>query len=148
MSGRFSLLLYHCVFGTQDRRGVIHAAVAGELYPYMASILPPAKGKVLKVGGAKDHVHVLLELTTDTTVAEAMRLIKSNSSRWLNASGLCGGPFRWQRGFAAFTVSQSAKDDVASYIGRQQIHHRRGGWDEELAALLARHGLSCGGAGG
>jgi len=140
MPASYSKLLYHCVFATQDRLPLIHEGVARELYPYMASVLPRRKGRMLKVGGMKDHVHVLLELSTDTPVAEAMRLVKANSSKWLNEAGLCG-PFRWQSGFSAFTVSASARSSVECYIARQHKHHRRGGFAEELAALLRKHGV-------
>ncbi len=141
MPGSYCKLLYHCVFATQDRLPLVHEGVARELYPYMASILPSRKGTILKVGGTKDHVHVLLELSSDTPVAEAMRLVKANSSKWLNGRGLCSGLFRWQSGFSPFTVSVSARDTVESYIARQHQHHRRGGFAEELAALLRRHGI-------
>jgi len=141
MPSSYCRLLYHCVFGTKERRPLIHAGVADELYPFMAAILTPEQGRVLKIGGVKDHVHILLELPTDVHVAEALRVLKANSSRWLNRRGLLDGPFRWQSGFAAFSVSYSARDAVESYIARQGRHHERGGFAEELAALLKRHGL-------
>ncbi|MFO7955876.1 MAG: IS200/IS605 family transposase [Candidatus Brocadiia bacterium] len=141
MPSSYSKILYHCVFGTKERRAQIHAGVANELYPYMASILPPEKGRVLKVGGTKDHVHLLLELPTNVCIAEAARLLKSNSSRWLNRSGLLVSPFRWQRGFAAFSVSASAEESVRSYLERQEHHHAQRGFREELVALLDRHGV-------
>ena len=141
MPSSYSRLLYHCVFGTKERRPVIHAAVADELYPFMASILTPDQGRVLKVGGTKDHVHLLVQLPTDVSVADAIRAVKANSSRWLNRRGLVDGPFRWQAGFAAFSVSYSAREAVERYITGQAGHHERGGFAEELAELLKRHGL-------
>jgi REP element-mobilizing transposase RayT len=141
MPSSYSRLLYHCVFATHGRRELIPHSVARELHPYLTGILRVAQGKILKVGGAKDHLHTLLELAPDVPVATAMRLLKSNSSKWLNARGLLDAPFRWQRGYAAFTVSASALDQVKSYIAGQHEHHKRGGFEEELRRLLGRHGI-------
>jgi REP element-mobilizing transposase RayT len=134
-------LLFHCVFSTRERRELLTAQVRESLYPYMASIMDQAKGHVLRVGGTKDHVHLLLRLATDTSVAEAMRLIKANSSRWLNRRFGAPGPFRWQEGFGAFTVSWSAMEDVCAYIDGQEAHHRRQSTRDELRRLLGLHGV-------
>jgi putative transposase len=81
----------------------------------------------------------LVELPTDVSIADAVRAVKANFSRWLNRRGLLDGEFRWQAGFAAFTVSYSARDAVERYIARQGQRHARGGFAEELAELLKRH---------
>jgi putative transposase len=49
--------------------------------------------------------------------------------------------FAWQSGYGAFSVSQSAIDAVRAYIARQAEHHRRVTFEEELRALLDRHGV-------
>jgi REP element-mobilizing transposase RayT len=141
MPSSYSCLLYHCVFATHGRQEVITNTVAKELPRYLTRILTPEQGHIIKVGGTKNHVHVLAELAPEVCVATAMRLLKSNSSKWLNAGELMDGPFRWQRGYAAFTVSASARDRLKSYITRQAEHHKRHGFEEELGHLLERHGI-------
>jgi len=129
MPSSYCRLLYHCVFGTKERRPLIHAGVADELYPFMAAILTPEQGRVLKIGGVKDHVHILLELPTDVHVAEALRVLKANSSRWLNRRGLLDGPFRWPERDAPATqhgvarASQPAPEPPAG--GRHSDSHGR-----------------------
>ncbi|MFG0252358.1 MAG: transposase, partial [Phycisphaerales bacterium JB038] len=49
--------------------------------------------------------------------------------------------FGWQGGYGAFTVSKSAVDEVTRYINKQEEHHRRMTFQEELVALLERHGI-------
>jgi REP element-mobilizing transposase RayT len=141
MPSSYSMLLYHCVFGTKDRQGLITKQLARRLHPYINAIVHKTGGRVHAIGGTKDHVHMLMELPTDASVAEAMRLVKGNSSRWVNAERLCDGRFQWQAGFAAFSVSASAAESVRDYVARQEEHHRRGGFAEELASLLRRHGI-------
>ena len=49
--------------------------------------------------------------------------------------------FAWQAGYAAFSVSQSNIDVVANYIAKQEEHHRKVSFQDELRALLKRHGV-------
>ena len=49
--------------------------------------------------------------------------------------------FAWQKGYAAFTVSASAMDDVRAYILNQEEHHRARSFREELKAFLDRSGV-------
>ena len=58
------------------------------------------------------------------------------SSDLIGAAG-----FSWQEGYAAFTVSASARDSVREYIGRQEEHHRRKTFREELVEFLEKSGV-------
>ncbi len=49
--------------------------------------------------------------------------------------------FAWQEGYAAFTVSASAVDEVRRYIENQEEHHRKRDFLEELKILLVRSGV-------
>jgi len=49
--------------------------------------------------------------------------------------------FGWQSGYGAFSVSQSAKESVISYIASQELHHRKMTFQEELRSLLRKHGI-------
>jgi hypothetical protein len=68
-----------------------------------------------------------------------MHQVKGASSRWMNERG--GEAFAWQNGYGAFSVSGSNVPKIVSYIHRQEEHHRRFTFQEELDELLARHGL-------
>jgi hypothetical protein len=46
--------------------------------------------------------------------------------------------FAWQEGYAAFTVSASAVDEVRRYIENQEEHHRERSFREELLVMLQR----------
>ena len=49
--------------------------------------------------------------------------------------------FAWQEGYSIFTVSANACDAVASYIERQEEHHRQKSFREELFEMLDRAGI-------
>ena len=111
-----SKLLYHYIFSTKGRRALITEASRPRLYPYIASILGAKDGLLLAVGGTADHVHLLIELPAALSVADAMRLVKANSSKWARETFPTHAEFGWQTGYGAFTVSASATDDVIRYI--------------------------------
>jgi len=91
-----------------------------------------------------DHVHLLIDLPPTRALDEVVKALKGSSSRWINASGLLVGHFRWARGYGAFSVSQSGLEDVITYIEGQEEHHRIKTFAEEYEAFARRYGLGSG----
>ena len=71
-----------------------------------------------------------------------MQKVMGNSSKWLGEQGWHRVAFSWQRGYAAFSVSQSMAEKVGSYISRQEEHHRKVTFEEELVELLEKQGVT------
>jgi len=67
-----------------------------------------------------------------------MRVIKTNSSKWMNEHQ---ERFAWQDGYGAFGVSESNLPAVVKYIHSQKEHHRKMTFEEEYLALLKKHGI-------
>jgi len=89
-----------------------------------------------------DHVHVLVDLPTKLAIDEMMQLFKGSSSHWINQSDLVAGKFAWGRGYGAFSVSHSGVAEVAKYITRQEEHHHKRSYSEEIKLLVERYGLT------
>ena len=68
-----------------------------------------------------------------------MEILKVSASKWIKTHGSGFDEFHWQRGYGAFSVSESGKDAVVKYIENQEEHHRKQGFQEEYRLLLARH---------
>ena len=75
-------------------------------------------------------------------MADLMRILKTNSSRWVHEEFPGHEGFAWQAGYGAFTVSASRADDVTAYIAAQLEHHRRVSFQEEFLSLLRKHGIA------
>jgi putative transposase len=127
--------------GRQPVVGLIVPALRPRLYEYMVGVAKHEFGRAVEIGGTLNHVHGLLSLRTDVSLAEAMRKWKSLASGWVHKTFPNHQALVWQVGYAAFSVSQSAVDDVRAYIARQEEHHRRITFEEELRAFLDRHGI-------
>ena len=81
MAHTYTKILIHAVFSTKQRLPLISDEWRDRLYRYMAGILDGKQGHLILAGGVNDHVHLLLRLSASTSVAEAMRLIKTNSAK-------------------------------------------------------------------
>lgn len=49
--------------------------------------------------------------------------------------------FYWQRGYAAFTVSQSNLKHVQQYLAGQKEHHRKVSFRDEFILFLKANGI-------
>lgn len=139
MPASYTNLLYHIVFSTKDRRPFITPKLQIELHPYIGGIIVDAGGKPIEIGGVADHVHILAKLPATLAIADALRLIKANSSKWAGERKDLVRTFAWQTGYSAFTVSKSQADAVLAYIRNQARHHRRKTFKQELISLLDKH---------
>jgi putative transposase len=116
--------------------------LAARLFPYMAGIVKERKGVPLIVNGPADHVHLLVYVSATESMANLLRVVKTNSSRWVHEQFPEHKGFGWQAGYGAFTVSGSRAAQVTEYIAAQQEHHRRISFQEEFLILLQKHGVA------
>ncbi len=139
----FTQLYIMVVFGVKYRLRLIDKNMKQPLHNMLWKILEAhGKGsKTLAIGGTADHVHVFFTLSPNIALSDLVREIKSRTSRWINEQGLCTGSFEWQRGYGAFSYSQSSKSQVLAYIGNQEEHHKRLTFREELQRFLDSYEL-------
>src|ERR1700732_5300764 len=116
MPQSFASLTYHIIFSTKGWIPVLTPHLVPCLYQYFGGILKPNEGTLLAAGGMPDHVHLLIGLGRETSVADAVRLLKTNSSKWIHENFPEQRSFAWQAGYGAFTVSYSNSGTVKSYI--------------------------------
>ena len=136
MSQSFTNLLYHIIFSTKDRRPLIKGDYQIRLYDYIGGIIRKTDGVSLGINGTDDHVHVFAKLRPDRALSDVLRDLKANASGWMHEVFPEVSDFAWQRGYGAFTVSESNADDVRSYIARQQQHHQRISFRDEFIQFL------------
>ena len=105
MAHTFTNLLTHAIFSTKDRAPLLDAELTTKMVPYMIGILLELKAKTLAVNGVADHVHMLFATPPSLSVADVMRILKTNSSRWVHRTSPTRRMFGWQSGYGAFSVS-------------------------------------------
>jgi REP element-mobilizing transposase RayT len=97
-------------------------------------------GIALNVGGVADHVHGLIGLKPTHCISDFVRELKKATSGWAGAQHEHG--FGWQEGYSIFSVSASMLETVSAYIERQEAHHQKRTFVEELKELLEKHGVN------
>ena len=131
MAHTFTSLLTHIIFSTRERAPLIADAIRTDLHAYLGGILRELRATPIVIGGTADHIHVLLQACrADFAVADCLRVLKTNSSRWVKEKWPERRSFGWQGGYGAFSVSESNRANVVRYIQGQAEHH--------LSALLSR----------
>ena len=125
--------VFHIVFSTKQRTHLIPADRQPRLWNYLAGIACTHGMQVLAVGGTADHVHIMIALPAETALADAVRTLKANSSRWMRETS---PSFAWQQGYGAFSVSPSQLERVKHYIANQPAHHRTRSFEQEFLTML------------
>jgi putative transposase len=117
MSHMYTSLLSHCIFSTKDRAPEIDEELRPQLFAYMGGIARSIDCAALLINGVADHVHLLLSLPATLSMADAMRLIKTNSSKWVHEQWPARSGFAWQSGYGAFSVSLHGLFPTACAVG-------------------------------
>ena len=136
MSQSFTNLLYHLIFSTKDRRPIITLDYQPRLYDYIGGIIREVGGTSLGINGIEDHVHLVTKLRPDKALSDVLRVLKCNASGWMHDVFPSLAEFSWQRGYAAFTVSQSNVEDVRRYVAGQKEHHEKISFRDEFIGFL------------
>jgi REP element-mobilizing transposase RayT len=139
MAHSLTSVLVHIVFSTSGRAPLLTDAIRPDLHAYLGGILRELRATPIAIGGTADHVHLLIPLPPDLALADCTRVVKTNSSRWVKERWTQRRSFAWQRGYGAFSVSESRRAAVIRYIQDQDRHHRRISFKDEFLTLLRNH---------
>jgi len=137
MANTYSQISIHAVFAVKERENFIMASWHDQLHRYLSGIITTNGATSLAVGGWKDHVHIFFGMTVSISISDFMRIVKANSSKWINDQRFIKGKFQWQPGYGDFSHSRSQRDGVINYIMGQEEHHRHRTFKEEYLKILS-----------
>ena len=141
MGHTYSNNLFHIIFSTKDRCGLLSDKIRDELHCYITGIIRNQDCALVKINSVTDHAHLLCKIKPSISVSDFTSKVKSNSSRWMKERFELPYGFQWQSGFSSFSVSESSAKSVIRYIENQQEHHRAVTFEEELKSFLDKHGV-------
>jgi putative transposase len=131
--------LIHLVFSTKNREPVLTEAVREPLCAYASAVLRDLDSHVIAMSAWHDHVHILLELSKNHSLARIVMEVKRATSKWIKTQGKGFAGFHWQNGYGAFSIGQSGVEEVTKYIANQAEHHRVKSFQEEFRSFLKRY---------
>ena len=119
-----SYLYCHFVFRTKYREAVLFKQLREELYQFLIQKSREIGSIIIEINGYADHIHILIRLNKNISVANLAKSLKGSSSRWINQKKVFAEIlFRWQRGYYCETVSKRNLDQLRSYIKGQVDKH-------------------------
>lgn len=131
----------HFVWSTKNREPFLTDEIRSKIFGHIRENAETKEIYIDFIGGYVDHVHCLISLGTDQTIENLMRLIKGESSFWINKNKLTQGKFGWQDEYFAVSVSESNVASVRRYIANQEEHHKSKSFDEEFRGFMKRAGF-------
>jgi len=142
MANTYTQLYVHIVFAVKDRACLVAQSWKSRIERYIAGVINNRGHKLYIINAQPDHVHLLVSLDPNDALSDAVRDIKSSSSRFINEEKLVHGHFQWQEGYGAFSCSQSSVARVVEYIKNQDSHHGSRSFIDEYRILLRKYDIA------
>ena len=136
MPNTYTQLYIHIVFAVKHREALIIEAIRERIEKYITGIINGKKQKLYAIYIMPNHLHLLVSINPDTAISDLVRIIKSESTKFINDNNLTQSKFYWQEGFGAFSYSKSQIRNVIDYILNQPEHHRTKRFKEEYIDFL------------
>ena len=131
----------HLIFHIKSQGVKMQENDLDRIHAYIGGIINELGGIPIAVGGTNDHIHILTTLPKTIALSDFVRIIKTNSSKWLKQSNSDYTKFAWQEGYGAFSVSPSLIEKTTNYIRSQAEHHRKHTFQEEYKRFLDTYGI-------
>lgn len=131
----------HLLWGTRARRPWLDPEWRPRLFGHAGALAGKRGARLLCAGGTRDHVHLYIEHPPSISLADLVHAIKAGTSRWIHEGYPHRRDFRWQGGYAAFSVTPRDDSAVQAYIREQEVLHRERAFYAEYVGLLDRHGV-------
>ena len=131
----------HLVWATKKREPLLDKALHQKLFSHVRENALAKNIHIDFINGHIDHVHLLVSLNADQTVANIVQLIKGESSYWINKNKLTLQKFEWQDDYFAVSVSESVINAVREYIKSQEEHHKKKTFQQEYEEFISKYGF-------
>ena len=132
----YTQILYQVVFSTKNRVHALTKPGREELFRYISGVLKKKSCHLYQIGGVADHLHIITHLHPSVALASLVKDIKLASSEHIKTHNLFPLFDGWQVGYAGFTYSFEAKDNLIFYVQNQEEHHINNSYKEELIRFL------------
>ena len=88
----------HLIFHIKSTGIKMRECDLNEIFAYVGGIIKGVNGLPIEIGGRPDHIHILTSLPKTMSLSEFVRVIKSNSSKWIKGLDVRYRMFEWQEG--------------------------------------------------
>jgi REP element-mobilizing transposase RayT len=137
MPQSLSKVYLHVIFSTKNRAPLISEKIRLDAQAYFVKVGSNLGSFTKEIFMMPDHIHWLCTLPRTITIADLVKNVKISSSIKMNE--MVKGDFNWQKGYGAFSVSQSKIETVRKYIQNQPEHHAKEDFQTEYRRFLKEY---------
>ena len=139
MPNTYSQIYIQLVFATKGRETTIHSNFRNEIEKYICGIFNNKNQKVIAIYANPDHIHIFFSYKNLTvSIPELVKIVKVESTKFINDKTFFMGKFSWQEGYGAFSYSKSQAEVVKKYVLNQEEHHKKKSFRREYLQLLEK----------
>mgnify|MGYP002516323489 FL=1 len=114
---------YHIVFAPKYRRQAIYSKIKADIGKIIRKLCEVKKVEILEANACPDHIHILVKIPPNISVAQFMGYLKGKSSlmifdRHANLKYKYGNRHFWCRGYYVDTVGRN-EAKIAEYVRNQ-----------------------------
>jgi putative transposase len=129
----------HLVFSTKYREKTLYPEIRRKVHAHIIENCANKDIFLQSINGVDDHLHCLISLKREQSLAHVANLIKGESSYWINKQGFMKEKFLWQDDYYAISVSESRVPIVINYIKNQEAHHFKKNFESEIREITANY---------
>ena len=137
----YTQTLYHIVLRTHRSEKTIVIEKERDFYTYALGFINNVGGKLFRIGGMPDHVHILVSLPATLAMSKFVQDFKVATSKWLKNNPDFPNFDGWTKEYAGFTYNMRDRQMISNYIARQKEHHMKKSFAEEYRAFLVDNGI-------
>lgn len=131
----------HLIWSTKNRQAFLKKEIKSKIISHIKENAQNKNIYIDFINGDVDHIHTLISLKSDQTIAKVAHLLKGESSHWINKNNLIYQEFAWQEEYIAVSISHSAVNKVRDYIKNQEEHHKKKSFAEEYNIFIDKYGF-------
>jgi REP element-mobilizing transposase RayT len=133
--------MVHVIWSTKNRKPLISKELKLLLLQHIKENSFKKDIHIDSLNCVSDHIHLLVSLGSDQSIAKVIGLIKGESSNWVNKQEFSNTKFEWHDEYIAISVSPSVVDKVRVYIFNQEEHHKKKTFADEYDEFIKASGV-------
>lgn len=130
----------HLVFSTKNRELMLNDSIRYKVFKHIKENARDKDIFLDSINGYRDHAHCLVSLGAEQSISKVTKLIKGESSNWINKTLEPDQKFIWQNDYWAVSVSESHLENVRKYIHNQEKHHQQVDFSNEITLFEKKYG--------
>jgi REP element-mobilizing transposase RayT len=132
----------HAVWGTKNHERILNKDARKQLFQHIRENAKEKQIYIDFINGDTDHIHCLLALNADMTIAKVIQLLKGEAAYWANKNSLLKSKLEWADEYFAVSVSESMIDKIRDYIKNQEEHHKKMTFKDEYEKFITKFGFN------